>query len=96
MKKLTLAALAVALPLSAASAQVCGKHEDFAKTLEKDHGETLAAVGLSNQGHAVQFFLNEKTGSFTVMLSRPDGSACLVDAGQGAARVKAKAKGMEM
>lgn len=94
--------LVLALPLIAASAfpaaaqQMCGPHQEIVKELEEKHGESLAMLGLSVKGHIVNVYVNDKTGSFTVLLTRPDGVSCFVDAGEAGQRVKPKATGPEL
>ncbi len=58
--------------------------------LDGAHGKTLAALFLSVQGHVTQVYVNEQTGTATVVLTHTDGMACIADAGEAAQRVPAK------
>ncbi|MDJ0685812.1 MAG: hypothetical protein QNJ84_14025 [Alphaproteobacteria bacterium] len=73
------AALLMSSPSTAQS--ICGPHEDIIKKLETTYKETEAGVGLATGGGVVQLYVSEG-GSWTVLVTRPNGVTCLVAGGQ--------------
>lgn len=93
MKKMAVGAFCAATLATLAPAhgqRACAPHLEVVKALEEQHGETVAALFLSVQGHVTQVYVNEATGTATVVLTRPDGMACIADAGEAGQRVPAK------
>lgn len=45
-------------------------------------GLGLAATGLASAGQVVEVFASETTGTWTITVTRPDGTACLVATGE--------------
>ena len=75
----------VGLTLSAtgpASAQrVCASHEAAKTQLEQQFNEKVVGRGLANRGKAmIELFISEK-GSWTVVVSEPNGRSCVLAAG---------------
>ncbi|MEM6676811.1 MAG: hypothetical protein AAF675_02940 [Pseudomonadota bacterium] len=60
---------------------VCGKRADIVADLERKFGETRRSYGLARQQGVVEIWASEK-GSWTILLSRPGGIACLMAAGE--------------
>lgn len=85
----------LALPLitfQATAQMMCAPAKQYAEQLEKQYGETLAVSGLSDREYLVQFYMNDITGTFTVVLLRSDGLACPVDQGGSAVHLSRKLK----
>lgn len=79
MKALALVALVAASP---ASAQMqCGGYADAVAHLSSEYGESLAVRGMDGAGDVVEMFANPDTGTWTALIVRPDGTACMVAAG---------------
>lgn len=77
-----LAALILALTLSTAHATPqCGHHDDQAASLAKEFGEAVQSQALTGGGMLAEIFVNPVTGTWTVMLTRPDGVSCLLTSG---------------
>lgn len=74
-------ALATAVATPAAGQSVCAKHADFAKFLESQHQEVVAAVGLAGTGTMVEIFVS-KAGSWTLAATNTEGVTCMVMAGE--------------
>ncbi|MBR1158495.1 hypothetical protein [Bradyrhizobium elkanii] len=72
---------AVLMSTVAGSAQTCASRSDFVTFLKDHFGEVEVDRGLSDRGHLVEVFVSP-AGTWTILLSRPDGSSCLVDAGE--------------
>ena len=76
---LVLGALAVAAPASAQS--VCGERAKIVKQLEKRHAESRRAIGLASNGTLLEVFAS-KSGTWTVLMTFPDGRACMMADGE--------------
>lgn len=64
------------------AALVCLPHDEMERTLSRDHGETLTAWGAENRGGLLQVFVNPETGSWTMVIVAPNGTACAVGMGE--------------
>jgi hypothetical protein len=83
LKMAFIAALATAtLSISAHAAPLCGKRDDVVAQLSKKYKEAPAAVGLANGGALVEVLTSEDGATWTIVVSSPDGTTCLVAAGQ--------------
>tara|TARA_B100000287_G_C20477208_1_gene719664 strand:- start:475 stop:783 length:309 start_codon:yes stop_codon:yes gene_type:complete len=64
-----------------AYAQVaCGPRTDVVKRLANKYQEFQVAMGLSVSGNLVEVFVS-KEGAFTILLSEPNGQACIATTG---------------
>lgn len=71
----------------------CALAAEMKAQLQRQYGETVTAGGMVGE-QFMELFTNPKTGSFTVMMRRLDGTGCLVMGGQGFALADpAKMKG---
>lgn len=71
----------------------CGPVHDVLEKLQKQFGETVTAGGIVGQ-EFMEILTNSRTGSFTILMRRLDGTACLVAGGEGFALADpAKMKG---
>jgi len=61
----------------------CAPREGFVQQLLGKYQEAPQAMGVSNTGFLMELFASEHTGSWTIMLTRPDGQTCIIYAGQG-------------
>ena len=59
----------------------CAPREGLVKRLDTTYAETLSARGLQNENTLIEVFTSEKTGSYTILLSRADGISCIVSSG---------------
>ena len=77
------AALALWLMASAAPAQsVCGPIDKLAGSLSSKYGELPGPLGIV-QSMLMRVYVNKTTGTFTILIVRPDGMACVSIAGEG-------------
>jgi hypothetical protein len=60
---------------------VCAPRSDLIALLKRSAGETQVAQGLSSHGYLIEMFASP-AGTWTVLLSQPDGRSCLADAGE--------------
>ncbi len=69
--------------LASASAQaqmVCGQHTDVISKLKNNYEEQPVGMGLSTDGGLIEIYSSEN-GTWTILITRPSGVACLVAAG---------------
>jgi hypothetical protein len=79
----TLAALAAltAIGTSSANAQsACGPREQLVKILTDQYKEDPVGIGLSQPGQVLEVFASSN-GSWTMVMTMPDGKACMIAAG---------------
>jgi len=86
MKRFMFALIGVsfaALLASPASSEenVCGKRDDIVSRLENGYQEFNSAMGMSTNGGLVELYTSDN-GTWTLMLTQPDGVSCLIAAGQ--------------
>ncbi|MDT1061208.1 hypothetical protein RM190_05005 [Paracoccus sp. CPCC 101403] len=70
------------LPIILAAATCVATPDAYEQLSEKLHRDR-ALVGLSQSGAILEIWTGPE-GSWTALLTRPDGLSCVVDAGQGA------------
>lgn len=77
-------AIAVGITASPILAQqsFCGSRDELVRTLHDKYGEERRGAGLQNAQTMIEIFASDKTGTWTLLVSRTDGSACAVAAGQ--------------
>lgn len=71
---------ATAVPSHARS--VCAERDHLTMGLADKFGESRIAGGLQSETKMVEVFMSEKTGSFTILLTTPDGQSCIVSSGK--------------
>lgn len=85
------------LPITSANAQGvpsrCGLHAAIVDTLSKKYGETPRGIGLVSNKGVMQVFVSEEKGTWTIVMTNPQGKACLLAAGRGWEDLKQKVKG---
>lgn len=60
----------------------CGPRSEMVERLSKRFGETRRGIGLSGRDRIVEIFASDGSGSWTVVVTLPDGRACFLAAGQ--------------
>lgn len=85
-KRLTTSALvfgmaALAPPFAEAQSK-CGPREVFVAKLTDQYKETSKGVGLASPTQVVEFWVSEETGTFSVLLTYPNGMTCLIATGR--------------
>jgi hypothetical protein len=70
----------LAAPASSAE-NVCGKRDDIVSRLENGYQEFNSAMGMSTNGGLVELYTSDN-GTWTLMLTQPDGVSCLIAAGE--------------
>lgn len=73
----------------------CGPTGQVEKRIAEQYGETIVGAGVVAGG--VMFLTsNPTTGTFTIMLRRPDGQTCVLMGGTGYATLEAVKQGQEI
>ncbi len=67
-----------------ASAQnmLCGQREMVVNELTGRYGEQVRGMGLAHQNRIVEVYVSEETGTWTITVTSPNGTTCLMAAGQ--------------
>jgi hypothetical protein len=75
--------LALAAPHAApAQTRTCAERAQVIERLAERYGETLQSMGMNSNNGLLEVYASEETGSWTILVTSPDGTACLVAAGQ--------------
>lgn len=69
------------LPTAADAQTRCGDRGDVVASLEKGYAERQVSMGLANNGTMIEIYASSN-GTFSVLLTRPDGVSCLLAAGE--------------
>ncbi len=79
---LPLAAGIAPLAATPASAQmVCGDRDSIVEQLETRYGETRRSLGLQRGRGVVETWANDETGTWSIVVTTPQGMTCLMAAG---------------
>lgn len=77
------AGLALATPAAEAQGRTaCAERAKVIERLAEAYGETLQSMGLHQNNGIVEVYASEDTGTWTILVTQPDGTACLLAAGQ--------------
>lgn len=83
MRALSLAVLLAVLATPAAGQTVCGSRAEILAQLETKYNERPVAIGLTREGMIAEIIAAADGTTWTMVVSRPDGLACLISAGEG-------------
>lgn len=74
---------AIAPPVAEAqSTNKCGPRGPFVESLTQKYKEVSKGVGLSSATQVVEFWVSEETGTFSILVTYPNGMSCILAAGQ--------------
>jgi len=76
-----LSAMFLTAPTTASAQTLCGERANFLKHLGQNHKEAPTAMGLTSTGKIIEVLTSED-GSWTIIITDPDGNSCLVAAGE--------------
>ena len=62
--------------------QTCAARDTVVQKLHDRFGEVLRSLGLHQSDGIVEVYSSEATGTWTILMTRPDGMSCLIAAGQ--------------
>ncbi len=74
-------ALIVLLATPASASMLCGPRDMVMANLERTYDEVPRSMGLASNGTVIEVLVSKK-GTFTVIMTRPDGISCLMAAGE--------------
>jgi hypothetical protein len=77
------AALIAASSDGAAQQAPCNRRDDVLGHLAQKYQEVPVAIGVTNRGGLVEVLSNGDGKTWTIIISSPDGQACMVAAGEG-------------
>ncbi len=81
-------ALAIGLAAAATGAQAqsqsrpCAERTQVIERLAEKYGETLQSAGMHSNNGLLEVYASEDTGTWTILVTSPDGTSCLIAAGQ--------------
>jgi len=91
MMALSLGFAAVILATQIAhSAPQCAVHAVVVETLAQSYGETRRSQGIAANNTLMELFASDATGTWTLTVTTPDGTTCLVASGEGYDAVAAR------
>lgn len=91
---LCLAAILVFGGMSFGQGMACGKHDDLVAALKQHFQEDRHAIGLAGNFGVVELFVS-KAGSWTMLVTNPDGQTCIGAAGSAWQTTPAKPAGKD-
>jgi hypothetical protein len=79
--------LALALTLlaagpAAAQSRNCSAHASVVAQLAEKYGETRQSIGIAQGNAVIEVFASSATGTWTIIVTTPDGPTCLIAAGE--------------
>jgi hypothetical protein len=82
-----LTAIAAAAALTASTSPVsaqtaCAPRDTVLERLSQKYGETRQSIGLGSNDAVVEVFASAETGSWTITVTMPNGTTCLVASGE--------------
>ena len=88
IRRLAAAFVLGAITATAAGAQsipesmACGSREEMTERLKRTFGEAQTGLGLVSAARVLEVWSSEETGTWTILMTDPDGQSCLVAAGE--------------
>ena len=80
---LTFGALTLLSLQARAAEPQCGVRDKVVERLATTYGETRRSMGLANNSTVMEVYASDKTGSWTITVTLPNGLTCLVASGDG-------------
>ncbi|CAA7614166.1 hypothetical protein [Magnetospirillum sp. UT-4] len=77
-----IAVLALAPTAIVAADSICAPREVLLASLSREYTEAPKAIGLANNGAVVELLTAPDGGTWTILMTRPDGTSCVVAAGE--------------
>ena len=60
----------------------CAERGRVVERLAQAYGETLHSMGLRKDNELMEIFASDQTGSWTILMTKTDGTSCLLAAGK--------------
>lgn len=77
-----LGAVAASSTAARADPQICGARAEILAELTNRYSEAPVAVGLANSGVLIEVLTSDRGTTWTIIVSQPNGTSCLVAAGK--------------
>lgn len=61
---------------------MCGKRDDFVRSLAAQYNEQPIALGIAGEVNLVEIYNSGPGGSWTMLVTVPEGSSCIIAAGK--------------
>ncbi len=81
LSALTLIGATAFIAQQASAQTVCGERTAFVRQLAKKHLEAPTSIGVTSSGQMIEV-LTSKNGSWTILVTSPNGVSCIVAAGE--------------
>lgn len=65
-----------------AQGQNCAARDSVIERLASKYGESRQSIGMAPKGRVIEVFASLETGTWTITVTLPDGTTCLVASGQ--------------
>ena len=83
LKSAVIAFALLSVPFAAqAQGQNCGARESVIERLASKYGESRQSIGMAPKGRVIEVFASLETGTWTITVTMPNGTMCLVASGQ--------------
>lgn len=74
--------LLAALQGARAEGMPCGRREQIVAQLESRYHESRRGIGIAANNAVLEVFVAEESGTFTILVTLPNGQTCLIASGQ--------------
>ena len=81
LRIMTAVLIAISFAAPAAAETKCGDRGDILKHLSRNYKEAPVAMGLVSNGNVLEV-LSSGNGSWTIIITRPDGKSCVMAVGE--------------
>lgn len=74
----------IALPVQATQAaqSVCAERTALLSSLRREYSESPTALGLASNGSVLELLTTTDGKTWTILMTRPDGTSCVIAAGE--------------
>lgn len=62
---------------------VCAERESLLSSLAREYREAPSAIGVANNGSLIELLTANDGKTWTLLMTRPDGTSCVLAAGEG-------------
>ena len=78
---ISLTLVAAFLPTTIQAQTTCAQREMVVEKLEGRYGEVFAGGGLQNSSSVFEVWFSEEKGTWTILMTRPNGMSCIMASG---------------
>lgn len=75
-------ALLFGVPALSQGRTACANRDLVVQQLAERYGESLQSMGLHGQGGVLEVWASDETGTWSILITSPDGKACMIAAGK--------------